>query len=116
MSHLRVLVLGGYGFFGRRLVERLSRLPSLHIQVAGRSQQAARAVVQAVEQTSASRLEAVTLDSAAPRLEEELRSLAPALMVNASGPFQGADYCIPRACIRAGINYVDLADGRAYVA
>jgi hypothetical protein len=114
MADLRVLVLGGYGFFGRRLVERLSRIPGLHIQVAGRSLLAGRALVQRMP--GSARLEAVALDAAAPGLEDTLRNLGPDVLVNASGPFQGADYRVPSACIARGIHYADLADGREYVA
>lgn len=113
MADLRVLVLGGYGFFGRRLVERLSRIPGLHVQVAGRSLAAGRALVQSVQ--GSSRLEAVTLDATAPGLDHTLRKLGPDVLVNASGPFQGADYSVPSACIAGGIHYADLADGRDYV-
>ncbi|MBA2964447.1 MULTISPECIES: saccharopine dehydrogenase family protein [Ramlibacter] len=115
MPEFRVLVLGGYGFFGRRLVKRLSRLSGSRIQVAGRSLAAAQALVQELQQGTRARLEAVTVDAQDPGLESTLRRLAPTVMVNASGPFQGADYRLPAACIRAGVHYADLADGRDYV-
>src|SRR5262249_42117813 len=38
------------------------------------------------------------------------------LVVNASGPFRAGDDSAPRTCIDAGCHYVDLADGRDYVA
>lgn len=113
MADLRVLVLGGYGFFGRRLVERLSRIPGLGIQVAGRSLAAASALVQRMRGNAL--LEAVTLDADAPGLADTLRQLGPHVLLNASGPFQDADYRVPSACIAAGIHYADLADARDYV-
>jgi hypothetical protein len=115
VSDLRVLVLGGYGFFGRRLVQRLCLLPGLQILVAGRSLAAARAFVQATQDRSSNRLEGVALDGDAPSFEDELRRLAPEVVINASGPFQGRDYRVPSACIAAGIHHIDLADGRDYV-
>ena len=115
IPQFRVLVLGGYGFFGRRLVERLSHLPGSHIQVAGRSHGAARAVVQELQDGAVARLEAVALDAEDPGLESALRQRAPTVLVNASGPFQRADYRVPVACARAGVHYADLADGRDYV-
>lgn len=115
MSDFRVLVLGGYGFFGRRLVERLSRLSGRHIQVAGRSLAAAQSLVGELQRSSLALLEAVCLDSQDPEFENELRRLAPTVLVNASGPFQGSDYRVPVACVRAGVHYADLADGRDYV-
>jgi hypothetical protein len=42
--------------------------------------------------------------------------LQPFLVVNASGPYQAQDYGVARACIAAGIHYVDLADARRFVA
>ena len=38
------------------------------------------------------------------------------LVVNASGPFQAKDYSIPQTCIEQGCHYIDLGDGREYVA
>src|SRR6185436_4899352 len=38
------------------------------------------------------------------------------LVINASGPFQARDYSIPQACIEQGCHYIDLGDGREYVA
>lgn len=116
MPHCRVLVLGGYGFFGRRLVERLARHPDLHLLVAGRSPARAGALVRELDAagTPAS-LGAVGLDGRAPGLASRLRTLAPHLVIDASGPFQGADYGVPLACIAAGVSYVDLADSRTFV-
>lgn len=115
MPLFRVLVLGGYGFFGRRLVQRLSLIPDLHIQVAGRSPTAARDLVQGMQGKSSATLEAVVLDSQESGFEDALRRLAPNVVVNASGPFQGADYRVAATCIARGVHYADLADGREYV-
>src|SRR5262249_13491711 len=38
------------------------------------------------------------------------------IVINASGPFQAKDYSIPEACIEQGCHYIDLGDGREYVA
>jgi len=35
--------------------------------------------------------------------------------VNTVGPFQDKSYGVAEACIRAGCNYVDLADSRQFV-
>ena len=115
MQDCRVLVIGGYGFFGRRLVERLAQHPGLHVLVAGRSIGAARQVVQELQQRAHARLEGVALDAQAASLADDLRRLRPAVVINASGPFQGQDYRVPAACIAAGVHAIDLADSRAYV-
>lgn len=36
-------------------------------------------------------------------------------VVHTAGPFQGQDYSVAEACIRAGANYIDLGDGRSFV-
>ena len=45
-----------------------------------------------------------------------LTDVAPAVIVNATGPFQRQDYGVARAAIAAGAHYVDIADGRDFVA
>lgn len=40
---------------------------------------------------------------------------AEALVIDASGPFQGAGYGVPRAALEAGAHVVDLADARDYI-
>ena len=46
----------------------------------------------------------------------DLRERKPTLLINASGPYQSQDYRLARACIAAGVHYVDLADARGFVA
>ena len=116
MSNFRVLVIGGYGFFGSRLVELLSRQPGLHILVAGRSHTQAEALVHKLRPGAVSQLEAHALDIAAPSLAQLLTTLHPATVIHTAGPFQGQDYRVASACIAAGAHYIDLADGRDFVA
>ncbi|MEO5687654.1 MAG: saccharopine dehydrogenase NADP-binding domain-containing protein [Burkholderiaceae bacterium] len=112
----RVLVIGGYGLFGRRLVERLSLQPGLHVIVAGRSWPQAAALVDALSPCAVSSLEAVALDALSDQLPAWLDRLEVRLVVYASGPFQGQDYRVALACSAAGVHYIDLADGSAFVA
>jgi hypothetical protein len=104
----RILVLGGYGGFGARLTRRL--LAHGHcVLVAGRSLEKARAFCSGLE-----RAEPVAADrngDLAPVLERT----RPDLFIDAAGPFQGSDYRVPLACVRAKIPYLDLADARAFV-
>lgn len=111
----RVLVLGGYGFFGQRLVQRLSLQPGLHIGVAGRSLTRAEAWVRALQPAAAGELSALQLDADGPDLDRTLRHWAPAVVVHTCGPFQGQSYRVAEACIAAGIHCIDLADGRDFV-
>lgn len=116
MQPYRVLVIGGYGFFGSRLVERLARQPGLDIIVAGRSALSGQALVGRLRPArSGSRLRHTALDIGLPGFARDLERLAPAAVVHAGGPFQGQDYRVAMACIACRAHYIDLADGRAFV-
>lgn len=116
MHPYRVLVIGGYGFFGSRLVERLARQPPLHITIAGRSRHPAQALVQRLQPTAQATLDSLALDITAPALAQTLSAQRPDVVVHTCGPFQGQDYRVAQACIEAGAHYIDLADGRRFVA
>jgi hypothetical protein len=111
-----VLVLGGYGFFGRRLVSRLAAGPGLRLIVAGRSLAAAGDLVARLAPAARSELHARALDARSPSFADALGALAPDVVVDASGPFQGADHRVAAACIAGRAHYIDLADGREFVA
>lgn len=109
-----ILVLGGSGVFGGRVCRRLVRDRSLPVIAAGRNGDKAKAFAKEVRRdVPDARIEGMALP--ADRLEEALSGLRPAVLVHAAGPFQGQDYAVAEACIRAGIPYVDLADGREFV-
>jgi Saccharopine dehydrogenase NADP binding domain len=115
VSHVKVLIVGGYGIFGGRLAELLLNEGRLEIFIAGRNLAAAQEFCSA--HLGKARLVAVQLD----RLNcgEALRKLKPDLVVDASGPFQayGDDpYKLVRDCFAAGTSYIDLADGADFVA
>ena len=112
----RVLVIGGYGFFGRRLVERLSLQPELHVIVAGRSAQRGASLLADLRPRALATLGSIVLDALSDDLPAWLDGLRVRAVVNASGPFQGQDYRVALACTAAGMHYIDLADGRAFVA
>lgn len=114
MSNARtVLVLGGYGFFGRRIVEILSRDRADRILVAGRRREQALATCGALGLPESS---AVALDGHAPMLAGRLRELGVGIVVHTAGPFQRQDYTVARAAIEAACHYIDLADARDFVA
>lgn len=115
MHEYRVMVIGGYGFFGSRLVTRLARQDGLHVIVAGRSGVAAQALVDRLQSDARATLSHVVLDAMAAGLEARLHRLGVALVIHTSGPFQGQDYRVAQACANAAVHYVDLADGRDFV-
>jgi saccharopine dehydrogenase-like NADP-dependent oxidoreductase len=107
-----VLVLGGYGFFGRRISAALSSSGSLRVLLGGRDPGRATAAASALGLPSE---HALRIDAHDPRLAAFLRRQRVDVLVHTAGPFQGQDYTVARAAIEAGCHYIDLADGRQFV-
>ncbi|MDJ0612678.1 MAG: DUF4166 domain-containing protein [Rhizobiaceae bacterium] len=111
---MKILVLGGYGVFGGRLIELLSDLDALEIYVCGRSFDKADAYCSSYKgqsQVKPYRLDRIEIASA-------LDDIKPDLVVDASGPFQNYGknpHTVIEACIDAGIDYMDFADGADFV-
>lgn len=112
-----ILVFGGTGHFGGRIAQRLSRERDLPLIISSRSAEVAKEKVVALrEGTRRDDIEAVALDQASPDLVPRLRALRPSVLIHTAGPYQEQDYVVARACIEAGCHYLDLADGRSFVA
>ena len=107
-----VLVLGGYGFFGARISASLSRQPGVRVLVGGRDEGKA---VQQAAQLGLPPGNALRIDATAANLAHTLTAARVDTVIHTAGPFQGQDYSVARACIAARCNYIDLADGRAFV-
>ncbi|MDR2858610.1 MAG: saccharopine dehydrogenase NADP-binding domain-containing protein, partial [Novosphingobium sp.] len=103
----RILVLGGYGGFGGRVAKRLA-VAGHDVLVAGRSVGKAQAFCAGVPG-----LQPVVLGR--NDIAAGLARHCPAILVDASGPFQAMDHAVPAACIAAGVHYLDIADGRDFV-
>ncbi len=107
-----VLILGGYGNFGKRIAAGLAR-HGVPIIIAGRDANKAE------ELAARLRTQGGVATSAAFDVEKELESrllaLKPGVVVNTCGPFQGKNYAVAEACIRQKVHYIDLADGRDFV-
>ena len=110
-----VLILGGYGSFGARVARRLARGGLVDIIIAGRSEASARQMAQVLARAGNANVTHAVLDAVHPD-RATLERLQPAVIINASGPFQEQDTSLPRLAIELGIHCVDLADSRAYVA
>jgi Domain of unknown function (DUF4166)/Saccharopine dehydrogenase NADP binding domain len=116
-DRLNVLIVGGYGTFGGRIVELLENEPRLILTVSGRSLEKASRFCKAPGKTKA-HLIPVAFDRNGD-IVAQLASLEPDILVDASGPFQayGNDrYRVIEACIDHRVNYLDLADGSDFVA
>lgn len=108
-----VLILGGYGNFGAYISQALAQSPEIRLLVAGRSLEKARKFAAELGLTAA---HAVRLDADVTTLSGDLRVLGIDTLIHTAGPFQGQDYRVARACVEVGCNYIDLADGRDFVA
>ncbi|ALN75373.1 SDR family oxidoreductase [Aureimonas sp. AU20] len=111
---MKVLILGGYGVFGGRLVELLGDVDGVEMLVCGRSLE--RAQTFCASYRGLARVRPLALDRT--DISEALHAEKPNLVVDASGPFQdyGSDpYDVIECCIAAGIDYLDFADGADFV-
>jgi saccharopine dehydrogenase-like NADP-dependent oxidoreductase len=108
-----ILVLGGYGFFGGRICQALAANEEIRLLVAGRDGAQARALARQLGLPSDRGL---SIDAHAPDLARRLAESNVDTVIHTAGPFQGQDYSVARAAITAGANYIDLADGRDFVA
>jgi len=94
---MRTVVIGGFGNFGARICRALEADPGIEVIASSRSA-------------------GPRLDIGANDFPDALRKLSPALVVHCAGPFQGQGYRVASAALAAGAHYLDLADGREFVA
>lgn len=114
--HLRALIVGGYGTFGRRIVGLLAQEARLTLIVAGRSRQRAEEWCSACKSAKA-KLLAAAFDRDSD-LKTQLAVLEPDIVIDASGPFQAYGerrYRLIEAALAQGASYLDLADAVAFV-
>jgi len=118
MSEMRILIVGGYGTFGGRLAQLLADESRLTLIIAGRARDRAEAFCADLRRRgSTARLAALAVDREGD-IGRALDGAKPDIVVDASGPFQfyAADpYRLVEACLARGIDYLDLADGSAFV-
>lgn len=106
MADARVVVIGGRGNFGARIVRALCAQQGTEVLVAGRR----------AEGDGPGNCRAVVLDIGSDHLAADLAALSPLLVIHCAGPFQAQHYQVAQAALRAGAHYLDLADGRNFVA
>jgi saccharopine dehydrogenase-like NADP-dependent oxidoreductase len=108
-----ILVLGGYGFFGHRICEALAKDSRIRLLIAGRDGGKALDLAQSLGLPAD---QGLSLDATASNLPLQLIHHRVNTLIHTAGPFQGQDYAVAQAAIDAGANYIDLADGREFVA
>lgn len=109
----RILIIGGYGNFGQFITRQLAHDENLHIIIAGRSLDKAQTLATDIQATH--KPEAIALDINLG-LTAALQVIKPDIVIHTSGPFQSQGYEVAQACIDCGAHYIDLADGREFVA
>ena len=105
-----VLILGGYGNFGKRIAKALANA-GIPVVIAGRDKAKAEALVRELPNGFAT---AECFD-VRRELDASLERLKPSVVINTCGPFQNSDYQAAQSCIQHGVHYIDLADGRDFV-
>jgi NAD(P)-dependent dehydrogenase (short-subunit alcohol dehydrogenase family) len=109
---LRVLIIGATGVFGSRLAERLALEPGIELVLAARGEAALRTLARSL----ATRLGGIAAIQMLDRATLSAGDLAGCdLVIDAAGPFQTSGVQVIEAALKARIDYVDLADGRAFV-
>ncbi len=110
-----VAVLGATGVFGRRVAERLLRIPGIRVALVSRSANSLRAL--AAQLDAMDRISTHALDLDSDEAEALLSTtIAPAIVVDTVGPFQRRDWRWQYWAIARGVHWIDLADTPDYVA
>ena len=107
---MRIVVLGGYGNFGARICRALAASPGIEVIAAGRRPTSAPADFYKLG------IRSIALDIAAADFQQALRAAVSGIVIHCVGPFQGQDYRVAEAVLANGAHYIDLADGRDFVA
>lgn len=110
---LRVLLIGAGGVFGSRIARELAHDPRFALTLAGRHLAGLQSLCERLGDPS---IGVATLDAASPALPAAMASVQPQLVIHTAGPFQRQDYRVAEACLACDSDYVDLADGRDFVA
>ena len=135
-SNVNVLILGGYGLFGNRIVSGLvissifKDLPcptvfinarneylSLHKEIVDRIHSKLIVKDPFIQASDVSSLVQPDIFDAKDSkvLIKQLKNKKIDVVINCIGPFQNTKYEIPNVCAELGIDYLDLADARDYV-
>jgi len=104
---MRIVVVGGAGNFGARIVRALRADPNIELLIVGR---------RIISVPDAEDVPGVSIDIDEAGFTQALKALSPGLVIHCVGPFQGQDYRVAKGALAAGAHYLDLADGRQFIA
>lgn len=105
----RILILGGYGYFGSMIARMLALEEDIEVVIAGRDAAKAQAFADGIGAYW------MAMDVERADFPEALKVAAPQLVIHTGGPFQERGYGVAQACIAQGCHYIDLGDGRGFV-
>jgi len=111
----KILILGGYGNFGKRIAESLvsSGFP---IMIVGRNINKCHKLKQLLDTKYPNSKIEVDDFNIYTQLSSKLQKMNPGVIINNVGPFQNQDYSVIKTCIQHKFDYIDLADARDFVA
>lgn len=108
----RVLIIGGYGNFGRFIAKRLATEANIQLIIAGRHIQKAELFCKQLSGLNQAEYMHIDIHY---QLEESLARIYPDIVIHTSGPYQHQGYEVAKACIHQGCHYIDLSDAREFV-
>jgi saccharopine dehydrogenase-like NADP-dependent oxidoreductase len=109
----KVLVLGGYGNFGKLISKRLSSNKDIKLFIAGRSLESGK---QFLKTLNNSNTKSLVLDiNKENQLSNLLSELKPEVVINTCGPYDDFNYKVAKICLQHDSNYIDLADSMEFV-
>ena len=98
----KVLVIGGTGVFGSKLV-RLLAAAGFNVAIGVRNTAVAHTLMASLPRDSSARCEAVSLDLKALSAPV-LRQIQADVVVNTAGPFEAGDYSLPHLFYFSGLS------------
>lgn len=113
MDLKRILIVGGYGNFGRMIAKTLAKDANIELIIAGRHINKAQQLIKTLVAINPIHAEYCDINT---DFVATLKKIAPFAVIHTSGPFQNQPYTVALACIEIGCHYIDLADSREFVA
>jgi saccharopine dehydrogenase-like NADP-dependent oxidoreductase len=114
MDNRIVLLLGATGVFGRRLAANLACVDGIALVLTSRQLNKAQELVNSI-QLKHPHASVTARVVERKNLTVALSEIKPWAVIDASGPFQGLDYSLPKQALAAGCHFLDLADARDYL-
>jgi saccharopine dehydrogenase-like NADP-dependent oxidoreductase len=111
---MKVMLLGAYGNFGKRIARGLSGHPQIELVLAGRDPHRLQDLFSQVG-GERNHIHTLRVDTELDDIPQILIDQQIGLVIHTAGPFQEQGYQVARAAASAGAHYIDLADGRDFV-